>query len=267
MSVSEPPAGPRSSRRTANEIFQMLISMGQEIVLLEGLGTGIDSLTFKRVLQGLKDSRGVTLTHASFIGRVFKSQADYQEQVLAMLVDGIRQSERDEVVNATLPLLEKVDLNSLASRFATLLEVGRVGAVAEIASITTSPSWPVWLSVVAAEASPRRSRTNQFRLKLREIVRAETDEFKFLYGEILSFLGMRMKSPYQINDLTVAIGALAEGVAIRSFIEPEVFSNVTLADSRDGASSEWTTLGLGIRALTEMMVEPDPTWVSPESEA
>lgn len=260
--LSKPKRGPR---RSSAEIRELLISTGSAILLQEGLGSGFSELTFKRVLDRLRDEKGIHLTHASFIGRIFENQSEFQEEVHALLIEGINQTEFAGVIDAALPILEQVDLSSLDSRVAVMDEVSRVGSIAQEKAIRGASSWSIWLHAVAFETTPRHDDSTRFRDKLREILKAETAEFAALYDEILTFLGMRTKDPFTIEDLTVAIAALAEGAAIRGFIEPEIFKMVTLPSLLDDGTSEWTSLGLGIRALTSYMVEPIPGWTPPET--
>ena len=254
----------RGPRRSSAELRQLLISTGQEIIRSEGLGTGIDGVTFKKVLNRIKERDGITVTHASFLGRIFENQAEFQGVVLAELVSTINNAEFSDVAAVVVPLLETVDLHSLKSRRHTLNEISRLGAIAEEATIRNDPSWPIWLSVVASELTSRDSLGHNLKERLNGVLRQETADFAMLYGEILKFLGMRIKAHFTIENLTVAIASIAEGAAMRSFVAPDIFTPVALSSSESGTTTEWTILGLGIRALSELMVEPIPGWTPPD---
>jgi hypothetical protein len=72
---------PRGRRRTPDEIRDILITAGVEIVLSSGLSQMGESLTFKEV-YGYLATKGVRLTNGSVIGRVFDSQDQFHHQVL-----------------------------------------------------------------------------------------------------------------------------------------------------------------------------------------
>jgi hypothetical protein len=57
------------TRRSRDELREMLLSAGVELLVEQGLGTGAGHLTFKRVFEWLELNYGVRVTNASVIGR------------------------------------------------------------------------------------------------------------------------------------------------------------------------------------------------------
>ena len=68
----------RTPRRSRKELRRLLVEAGTELLLEEGLGTGAEHLTFKRVFERLESTTGVRVTNASVIGRIWDSQDDFQ---------------------------------------------------------------------------------------------------------------------------------------------------------------------------------------------
>ena len=63
----------------------LLLETGRKLLVEEGLGTGVDTLTFKRVFERVEVDTGCGLSNASVIRRVWQNQADYQADVLATI--------------------------------------------------------------------------------------------------------------------------------------------------------------------------------------
>ena len=59
-----------SRRRTRDELHQLVLHAGNELLLEEGLGTGDEHLTSKQDFERLEATSGVRVTNASVIGRI-----------------------------------------------------------------------------------------------------------------------------------------------------------------------------------------------------
>ncbi|HEY5109180.1 MAG TPA: hypothetical protein VII96_06170, partial [Acidimicrobiales bacterium] len=66
-----------------DELKELLVEVGLDLLIEEGLARGTERLTFKRVFDRAADERGVRVTNASVIGRIWTDMADYQADVLA----------------------------------------------------------------------------------------------------------------------------------------------------------------------------------------
>ena len=62
-----------------------MLRVGRLIIIEDGFGLGIDTLTFKRVFERIDAETGLKLSNASVIRRVWDNQADYQADVLATI--------------------------------------------------------------------------------------------------------------------------------------------------------------------------------------
>ena len=71
----------RRQRMSGEEYRDLLLAEGQKILIDEGLSLGADRVTFKRVFDRIK-TRGLTITNASIIGRVWENQDAYQRELI-----------------------------------------------------------------------------------------------------------------------------------------------------------------------------------------
>ena len=105
----------------------------------EGLGTGAEALTFKRVFDRVEEDTGVRLTNASVIRRVWENQAEFQVDVLVTIAlgdyDGLGICEFPDTVSVAACSMKAASTGAFA-RFETtaLLTAG------EACLLYTSPS-------------------------------------------------------------------------------------------------------------------------------
>jgi hypothetical protein len=249
----------RAPRRSSAEIAELLVRTGMEIVLVEGPGHGVSNLTFKRVLDRLRDDHGITLAHASIIGRAFADQADYQHAVLSALIRMVGETELDETSAMIVTILRGADRTTLEGRLAANNDVIRLGAFANEKSMQESKTWPIWMALVATEAVRQQPDPTIYE-ELRSVVARETEDFADLYSRILDYLGLRIRDPYTINHLTIAISAIAEGAVMRQKVLPGLFTNQTMSPRPGEPAQLWSLLGLAIRGISDLMIEPIPNW-------
>ena len=110
------------------ELRDLVLDAGREVLLSEGLGTGAEHLSFKRVLSHLAAARGIRVTNASVIGRIWENQEEFQLDVVSS-VAGIQGDEEVAVtLDAFLPVLGLIDTSTPERRRASLAELIRVPA-------------------------------------------------------------------------------------------------------------------------------------------
>ncbi len=110
------PTAPSENRRTREELRRLLLEAGAHVLLEEGLGTGAEHLTFKRVYDKLEVTAGVRITNASVIGRIWDSQADFQDDLLCTFARESGSSAIDETLAAGASALNGCDRSSLDMR-------------------------------------------------------------------------------------------------------------------------------------------------------
>jgi len=228
-----------------------------------GLGVGAQELTFKRVFDRVEETTGVRLTNASVIRRVWENQAEFQDDVLiAVAGAGDAGDESGTTADAVLPLLATLDLSTLEARRRSLSELCRVGGEASLRALADSAGWSLWVGVwVLAATGPDSERIRRIRDALYDGYEATTELWQDLHGAILSVVGFRIRAPFTLRQLTVSVGALVEGCALREGAERG--ATVVRPTGPGGADQEWTLFAVGLEALVQQFAEPDPDWTAP----
>ncbi len=253
----------RTSRRTRQELRNLMVEAGAEILWEEGLGAGAEHLTFKRVFERLARTHDVRVTHASVIGRIWHNQEEYQTDVLANLAQ-LEIQDVDAEVDRALSGLGELDTSTPEARWRAVTEICRLGGEATMHGILQSPTWPRWMGLWALAAvdagSPRKQPI------VDALLRAEddaTDYYETSYTAAMQALGLRMREPLTVRQFADAIDAYAQGCALRAGVDPTTSDGIERPTGPDGADQDWTLFGLGVEALVHQFIEIDPDW-SPE---
>src|ERR1700676_3827839 len=260
---SEPTAGGRPEKRKArlsrDELRQLLLHAGQEILQDEGVETGASNLTFKRVFEHVEKDTGVQVTNASLIWRVWESQADFQADVLAAIARDHERPEIGQTLRAVAELVDSLDLSTVESRMSAMRELCRVGGAASSESLQTSRNWPLWISVVALATGSPPEHNSRVRDSLMEGYASITKFWEENYGGFMELLGLRFRAPWTMRQYTISITALSEGYALRQHVEGRM-DPFTRPTGPNGALQEWTLFAAAMEALVLQFMEPDPEY-------
>ena len=137
----------RQPKQSREALRSLLLDAGRTVLLEDGLGTGADTLTFKRVFERVEEDTGLRLSNASIIRRVWENQADYQADVLASVAAEEGLGAFDRTIQALVPLIEGLDVSTAEARERSLREVCRIGGAANIVTLLESPNWSLWIAV------------------------------------------------------------------------------------------------------------------------
>ena len=257
-------AVPTPSRRTRAELRELLIDAGREVLRQDGLGTGAEQLTFKRVFERVAATTGVRVTNASVIGRIWLNQAEFQSAVLASVVTEELFGQEQSVLAAIAPFVATVDRSTPEARRAALREIMRLGGEANLTVGTASRAWATVIGVWALASGARGSGASDGIYEAMRAGHAAVEERSVAAtGAMMGFLGLRIRPPFDIRQFSAACTALVEGSALRDRAEGG-HRGIVLPSGPDGADREWTLLGGGMDALADQFFELDPDW-SPEA--
>ena len=254
----------RATRRSKDEIHDLMLSAGLELLAEQGLGIGAGGLTFKRVFERVESSSGVRLTNASVIRRVWENQADFQDEVLGAVARmGDSGGESGYASEALLPWFASLDCSTPEGRMRGLSEAARVGGAASLEALATSRTWSLWVGVwVLAVTSPWSERGVRIRQALLEGYESTTELWVELHGAVVDAVGLRLREPLTLRQFTVSVGALVEGCALRHGADKDVGTILRPTGPR-GELQEWTLFGVGLEALALQYFEIDPDWTVP----
>ena len=211
---------PRQPKQTREELKALLLATGMDILCEQGLGTGAEALTFKRVFDRIEQQTGTRLTNASaIIRRVWENQADYQADVLAAVASDSADFEWDRTFAAVTEVLESVDLSTPEARWQGLVELCRVAGAANVAALRESPIWPTWIGVWALAAS---GEAHEYRPRIEsalvEAYSTHALRFEEAYAGLAAYFGLGLQEPLTVRQFAIAAESLAEGSALRHHV-------------------------------------------------
>ncbi len=242
----------------------MLIKAGRAILREEGLGTGGEMLTFKRVYERVEADTGIRFTNASVIGRIWENQFDFQTDVLAEVAADDSNAEVEESLNLMAPFLADMDLSSRESRRWTLQELCRVVAATHIDTLRRSTDWSLWIgiwAVTAVGSAPERRRRIDEALQRSYL--DVTDQMEKIYTSLLDVLGSRVRPGLTMRQFAIAAAALTEGCVLRDRVDAAQMNGILRPTGRNGEEQEWTLFGIALEALVAQFFELDPHWAFP----
>ena len=251
---------PRRTRRSRAELHKIVLDAGRDLLLSEGLGTGAEHLSFKRVLSHVADTRGIRITNASIIGRVWQNQEEFQTDVIRSIVDQQVEEEVQETSDALVAAMGRLDVSTPELRRASLGELIRVTSAQYLSSASTSTATIQMALVTYVAASESRHDDNPLVESFRATNERSTQQYIDLYQAGLDAVGWRVRSGLSLRDAAVAFSAFAEGTLMRQIVEPDAFVPIVQISLLDGSDVEWTLLGLGMNSLVDFFAEPDPDW-------
>ena len=253
----------RRPQLTRGELRTTLLEAGREILLEEGLDTDSSNLTFKRVFERVERRKGVRITNASVIRRVWQNQADFQADVLVAIAHDEERPEAERTIHALLALFERLDLSTADGRDSAIEEVCRIGGEASNTAIADSTSFSLWISVMAmatATAMPDERRRVQDALSGAYVT---VDKF---WGEVFAglagLLGLRIRQPLTLAQFVKSVSALNEGFSLRQRVNGHL-EWVTRPTGPGGEDQEWTLFAVGLEALVHQFFETDPEFRPP----
>jgi hypothetical protein len=267
MAAAQVPPG-RRPKHTRDEIRRLLLESGRAILQEEGLGNGAESLTFKRVFDRVERERGLRLTNASVIKRVWVNQADFQADVLASIAADDSSAEIGYTVAAVVSFLGQIDVSSVEARWRSASELCRSAGAANVEALERSPNWTAWIGVWAlATAGDPYAYRGRIEAALVAGYENFTERFVEIYAGMAGLLGLRVRDGLTLRQFAIAAESLAEGCALRKRVDGSDMSGIVRATGPDGAPREWTLFAVGLEALALQFFELDPEWSGPTGHA
>ncbi len=256
----------RQPRQSREALRDLLLRTGRAVLIEEGLGIRTDTLTFKRVFERVESDTGLRLSNASIIRRVWDNQADYQADVLASIAASAGLGEFEKTMEALVPLLKGFDLSTPEGRGRSLRQVCRIAGGVEVLRLLQSPNWSLWIAVwslATADTPPGDGQEARYQQRIRAALLEGYNGFTQLwedaYRGLAAYLGMRVREPLTFHQLSVAVGALAEGCSLRRRVD-EQMEGILRPTGPQGEDEEWTLFAIGLEALLQTFFEIDPDW-------
>ena len=238
-----------------------MVGAGVDLALEEGIGTGADHLTFKRVFERLEESTGVRVTNASVIGRVWDSVDDYRRDVLAALAAHDEGALLESIMGEFIDLFASFDRSTPEARHASLAQAVRVGCQLSQRVLAESTTWRIQIGVWAlAMTGFESSQLGPIRQAVAAAYATTTATTASNNRTIADYLGFRPRGPATIEQFSLAADALGEGFALRLATGIHESEPVLLPTGPGGAEEEWTLYALAVHAIIRDFLEIDPDW-------
>jgi len=239
-----------------DDLRELLVEAGLDILIDEGLARGTERLTFKRVFDRVEEEQGIRVTNASVIGRIWTDMADYQADVLAAALENLDRAGAEDMVRAASEVLSAADLSSVEGRRAATREVIRVGCAAHVEAITHSRKAALNMGLRGLSVSklPGEGAT-QAAASVRRAYEVYCVRWDFVFEQSFDLLGIRVRPGVTVRQLSMLAISLVEGFAIWDRLEPVSARSILQPTGPGGGSQEWSLLSLGLDALVGQLTE------------
>jgi len=239
-----------------DEMKNLLIEVGLDLLIEEGLARGTERLTFKRVFDRAADERGVRVSNASVIGRIWVDMADYQADVLAAALRHDDQEGLEDTILAATRVVAAADLATLAGRRAAAVEVIRVAAEAHIDALIRSRKADINLGLrgLAASRLPAEEGTATS-ASIRRSYEEFVSRWEFVFTQTFAVLGIRMRPGLTVRQLSMLAVSLTEGFTVWDRVEPTMTRDILRPTGAAGEKEEWTLFSIGLEALVWQFAE------------
>jgi hypothetical protein len=247
-------------RRSREELREIVLVAGRDLLLSEGLGTGAEHLSFKRVLSRVADTLGIRVTNASVIGRIWDNQEQFQNDVIRSIVQDQGEEEVRDTSEAMVEVLGRLDVSTAELRRASLAELVRVSCAQYLESASTSSATIQMALITYVAASQATDAESPLIASFRMMNEKLTTEYMGMYDAGLQAVGWRMRPGLTLRSAALAISAFAEGTLLRMVVDPKGFEPIVQVSPMDGQEVEWTLLAIGMNSMIDFFAEPDPDW-------
>lgn len=243
-------------RTSSAELKQLLVDTGKRILIEEGLGSGAEGLTLKRVLDRVDSDTGHRYTNASVLGRLWERSADYQAEVLAAITADETSEEIDETIAAAEAVLVDADLLSEQGRRRALQELCRVAGGAHARALSASRTWHLFIAIWGLSASQIDPDLDgpvaTTALRTYQTVTARLAD---ILAGFIAIFSLQLRAGYTLEQLALSVVSLSEGCALRDRIDPRSTRTISRPTGPAEEAQEWTLFAIGLEALVLQFTE------------
>lgn len=243
-----------------------MLQAGRQILVEEGLGVGAETLTFKKVFARVERERGIRITNASVIGRVWTNQDEFRADVVAQAASKMLKADEEYLVSeyqrVAMEAHEAVGaypVDTEESRTARMLEMIRHSSTTGMGDSNdlhhTMLRTVVWM--MAAFSGGESPSNEELVASLRAGYVSALDRHEELIRLAAASIGFRLRPGMTFRAFTQAQIALVEGNVVRRGVFGQL-PPAFLPTGPEGSDQEWSIVALGIRALTQQFFELDP---------
>ena len=231
--AQDPPSPGGRKAGASAETRSALLEAGAALLREEPVGSVLSQLTARSIAQ-----RAGRTTGAFF--HQWRSQEAYQRDLLAYVLAPERIVSVTEAEQAILAGV-RGSTDPVALLEATSRETFQ--------GMRTDPFVPLWHALWAKHGSDPYVHD-----LLRQHIDSVTAQVERVLDAVLTGSGRRLRPPFTLDTLAVAITAVAQGLVLRVVIEPERVPMAPPGSPEDGAA--WDLYATTVRTLFEAYTEP-----------
>ena len=245
-----------------DELRELLIAVGLDLLIDEGLALGTERVTFKRVFDRAAVTRGVRVTNASVIGRIWDDMAEFQADVLAAALQNDDVDGQEETIRAAAGVVTAADLTTFEGRRAAAVEVIRVACAAHLDAVTGARKADVSIGLRGLSASRLPTEEGSpTAIRVRQAYEEFATRWDFVFEQTFAVIGIRLRPGLTIRQLSMLAISLIEGFAIWDRVDPTLTRHILRPTGVNGEKQEWSLFSLGLEGLvwqfTELEDAPD----------
>jgi hypothetical protein len=238
------------TRRRRQDMAQLILNTGVEMLIARGLDGGCDHVGMGDVLAEVERTTGERITNASVYGRMWDTQADFHRELLLTAAEYYPDGEEKATLEQARLVLDRADLAQTGGRQAALVEISRTAGAAHLKSLSDSRPWQTWLAIWAITVStPTLDDDNVRGPAISRRHEHAVNAFAVVLDEVLGALGYQVKPDFTLTQLASSIYALSEGFALHDRFAPEHVVTLERPSGPNGSMQDWTLFSVGVEAL------------------
>jgi hypothetical protein len=215
-------------RRTREELQELLLVTGADILLMEGLRGGVQGVTLPRVFEAIEETTGERISPGSVYERIWSDQRSFQLDVLKRAGAAYpkeAKKNRATVTRALSRVRSKADTRDGARSLCAATASSVLGV------LQSSRAWLVWMAVYSCTAStPELDDDDAVLEVIRTGYQATENLFQPLVDSLLE-VGFEPRNERALREFLIDAAATAEGMVLRARFSPQL-SHVTPAEYR-----------------------------------
>ena len=242
-------------RRSSDELRQLLLDAGLRVLYRQGLRATASHVQMTEATAELASTHGIKVGMGSIFGphRLWPDVRTYQLDLLeAAINDTSGGGPNDSSLALIHEFLSDMRGEPYSSRAAMMTELCRIAGTLNGYVKPRDPkgrSWDLWVGIWAT-AMTADDAGDRLVPALREEVSRTNRSFVSVYKVMLDKLALRIREPYTIEHLALLAGAMTDGIALRSAVDPDSTGPIQgLAHDR-----EWNLLGVGLAAIAHEII-------------
>lgn len=248
------------TRRSRQELADLVLGAGLELLAASGPLPNVDELTYKAVFAHLQTTRDIRVTHASVHERIWRNQTAFQIDVLRRAADALPAATFLSETGEAAKVVETADLSTPEGRMWSTMEMIRISCNGDIASNDFTLSTFQTIRQVVARLSADHPDRADLAKTVRETRERIAGEYLQLFQFLVAALQLRVRPELQLSlddalrSLFAQVVALADGFVLDG---PDA-NTLTLPTGRDGQDQHWHLYSWSVWCAARTFLEPDP---------